>query len=129
MRVHTATTPPPATTTLGRNPTPSTSTKTLYPKKNMGTKTREIVDRLVPFQLMGKAGFSSLGAINRDGNPTNSEHHGQLSLESLPPNPKSRPPHQTVQRTAAVVSSFRPLPPSTPNRCVSQLHPHIFFST
>ena len=34
-------------------------------------------------------------------------------------------PHQTVRRTAAVVSSFRPLPPSTPNRCVSRLHPRI----
>ena len=40
---------------------------------------------------------------------------------------KSRPPHQTVRRTAAVVSSFRPLLPSTPNRCVSRLHPRIFF--
>ena len=40
---------------------------------------------------------------------------------------KSRPLHQTVQRTAAVVSSFCPLPPSTANRCVSRLHPRIVF--
>ena len=54
MRVHTATTPLPATTALGRNPAPSTSTTTLCPKKNMGTKTREMVDRLVPSQHMVK---------------------------------------------------------------------------
>ena len=40
---------------------------------------------------------------------------------------KSRPPHQTVRRTAAVVSSFRPLPPSTPNRCVPTTPAHLFF--
>ncbi|CAM9696178.1 unnamed protein product [Ascophyllum nodosum] len=34
---------------------------------------------------------------------------------------KSRPPHQTVRRTAAVVSSFRPLPPSTPNRMLKEV--------
>ena len=45
---------------------------------------------------------------------------------NLPSKPKNLTPRQTVQRTAAVVSSFRPLPPSTPNRCVSRLHPHIF---
>ena len=71
MRVHTATTPLPATTTLGRNPTPSTSTTTLCPNKNIGTKTQEMVDRLVPFQHIGKAGFSPLCATNRDENPTN----------------------------------------------------------
>ena len=53
MRVHTATTPLPATTALGRNPTPSTSTTTLCPKKNMRTKTREMVDRLAHFQHVG----------------------------------------------------------------------------
>ena len=77
MRVHTATTPLPATTALGRNPTPSASTATLCSTKIMGTKTREMVDRLVPFQHMGKAGFSPLCATNRDGNPTNREHHSQ----------------------------------------------------
>ena len=65
IRLHTATTPLPATTAPGRNPTPSTLTTTLCPKKNMGTKTREMVDRLVPFQHMGKAGFSPLGATNK----------------------------------------------------------------
>ena len=50
MRVHTATTHLPTTTALGRNPTPSTSTTTLY----MGTKTREMVDRLVPLQYKSK---------------------------------------------------------------------------
>ena len=46
----------------------------------MGTKTREMVDRLVPLRHMGEASCSPLGATNRDGNPTNRENHGQLSL-------------------------------------------------
>ena len=92
MRVHTALTPLPTTTALGRNPTPSTSTTTLFPWKNIGTKTREIVDRLVPLQYIGKASCSPLGATNRDGNPTNREHHGRLSLQPPPPNPTISPP-------------------------------------
>ena len=129
MRMHTATTPLPATTALGRNPTPSTSTTMLCPKKNTGTKTREMVDRLVPFQHMGKAGISRRLAQQiemgiRQTGSTMANSPCNLPLQT----PKSRPPHQTVQRTAAaaVVSSFRPLPPSTPNRCVSRLHPRIF---
>ena len=92
MRVHIATTPFPATTALGRNPTPSTSTTMLRPNKNMGTKTREMVDRLVPLQHMGKASCSPLGATNRDGNPTNREHDGRLSLQPPPPNKTISPP-------------------------------------
>ena len=98
MRVHTATTPLPATTALGRN---------------------------------RKAGFSPLVAtyyietgIRQTGSTmTNSPCNLLLQTQ------KSRPPRQTVRRTAAVVSSFRPLSPSTPNRCVSRLHPsaHLFF--
>ena len=126
MRVHTATTPLPTTTVLGRNPTPSTSTTTLCPKKNMGTKMREMVDRLVTLQHMGKTRCSPVGATHRDGNPTNRQHDGQLFLLPSPPNPTISPPYQTVERTAAMVSSFRPLHFSTPNRCVSRLHPHIF---
>ena len=45
------------------------------PEKNTGTKTREMVDRLVPLQHMGRADFSPLGATNRDGNPTNRERN------------------------------------------------------
>ena len=124
--MHTATTPLPATTALGRNPTPSTSTTTLCPEKNMRPKTRKMVDRLVPLQHTGKASCSPLGASNRDGNPTNRENNDHLSFSPPLQTQQPRLPHQTAQRTAAVVSSFRPLPLSIPNRCVSRLHPHIF---
>ena len=60
MRVHTATTPLPATTALGRNPTPSTSTTTLCQMKNMGAKTREMVDRFVPSNTWVKLVFRRL---------------------------------------------------------------------
>ena len=46
----------------------------------MGTKTRKMVDSLVPLQHMGKATRSPLGATIREGNPTNREHQGRLSL-------------------------------------------------
>ena len=52
-----------------RNLTPSTSTTTLCLEQNMGTKTLEMVDRPVPFQHMGKASCSPLGATDRDGSP------------------------------------------------------------
>ena len=78
--MHPATTPLSTTTALGRNTTPSTSTTTLYPDKNMGTKTLEMVDRLVPLQHMGKTSLSPLSATNREGGPTNREHHARLSL-------------------------------------------------
>ena len=127
MRVQTATTPLPATTVLGRNPTPSTSATTLYPKKNMGTKTREMVDRLAPFQhirvkLVSRRLAQQIETGIRQTRSTMVNSPCNIPLQTQ----KSRPPHQTVQRTAAVVSSFRPLPPSTPNRCVSRLHTHIF---
>ena len=129
MRVHTATTPLPARIALGRNLTPSTSTTTLCPKKNMWTKMREMVDRLVPFQNIGKAGFSPLGATNRDGNVTNREHHGQLSLNLPIQTQKSRPFHQIVQRTCR--RSGVVIPPSSPFNTQSVRVPttpaHIFF--
>ena len=78
--MHPATIPLSTTTALGRNTTPSTSTTTLYPDKNMGTKTLEMVDRLVPLQHMGKTSLSLLSATNREGGPTNREHHARLSL-------------------------------------------------
>ena len=123
MRVQTATTPLPTKTALGRNLTPSTSTTTLCAGKNMGPKTREMVDRLVPLQHTGKAGCSPLGATNRDGNPTN--RPTLIITSPSKPNNLAPPPRQTVQRTAAVVSSFRPHLLSAPNRCVSRLYPHI----
>ena len=58
-----------------------------------------------------KAGFSPLGATNRDGNPTNREHHGQLSLEPPPPNPKISPP---PSNRATYCSSGVVIPPSSP---------------
>ena len=125
MRVHTATTPLPAMTTLGRNPTPSRSTATLCPNKNMGTKTREMVDRLVAFQHMGKAGFSPLGATNRDGNPTNSEHHGRLLLVTSPskcvcchPIYSGRQPSGRTKRGRTGGRSNRISPPSFCDSCL-----------
>ena len=128
MRVRTATTPLPATTALGRNPTPSISTTMLCPKKNMGMKTREMVDRFVPFQHIGKAGFSPLGATNRDGNPTNREHHGHLSLQPPPPNPKISPP---PSNRATYCSSGVVIPPfslfNTQSVRVPTTPAHLFF--
>ena len=46
----------------------------------MGTKTLEMVDRLVPLQHMGKTSRSPLSATNKEGGPTNREHHARLSL-------------------------------------------------
>ena len=80
MCVYPATLPFSTTKALGQNPTPSTSTTTLCPEKNMGTKTQEGEDRLVSLQHMGKASCSPLGATNIDENPTNREHRGRLSL-------------------------------------------------
>ena len=82
MRMHMATILIPTTKALAQNLTSSTPTinTTLCPEKNMEPKTRQMVDRLVPLQHTGKASCSPLGATNRDGNPTNREHHSQLSL-------------------------------------------------
>ena len=83
MRVHTATTPLPATTVLGRNPTPSTSGYNALPKEKYGDENAGNGGQTSPLPThMSKAGFSALGATNRDGNPTNKEHHGQLSVKN-----------------------------------------------
>ena len=125
--MHTATTPLPTIKALGRNHlTPSTSTTTLCPEKIMGPKTRKMVDRLVPLHHTGKASCSPLGATNRDGNPTNREHHGQLSLQPPPPNPITSPPQSNRATYCGSSITSPPLLLSAPHRCVSRLYPHIF---
>ena len=111
MRVHTATSPLPTMTALGRNPTPSTSTTVLCPEKNMGTRKRakwrtglslsntwiKLVARRLAQQVKTRIRQTGSTAVY---SPCN------LPLQTQ----QSRPPRQTVQRTAAVVSPFRPIP-------------------
>ena len=128
MRMHTATTLPLTMKALSRNLIPSTSNTTFCPEKSAGPKTREMVDRLVPLQHTGKASCSPLGAKNRDGNPTNWEHHGQLSLKPPSPNPTISPPpsNRTTYCSSDVVipppSSF-----STQSVRVPTIPAHLFF--
>ena len=137
MRVHPNTTSLPTTTALGRNPTPSTSTTTLCSEKNMGAKTREMVDKLVPLQhtMMSKASCSPLGATNRDRNPRNREHHGRpLFLTTCPFQPNNlastTKPCNLLQSWWCRCRHDAPLPfqhPIGDDVIVSRLHPHIFY--
>ena len=76
--MHPATTPIHATTALGRNATPSTATTTLCHEDVMGMTTRDVVDRLVSLQHMGKASRSPLGATSQEKNPLSRENHDRL---------------------------------------------------
>ena len=127
MRVHPAKTPLLITPTLGRNPTPSTPTTAHCPEKNMGTKRREMVDVLFTLQDMSSLLIVACRLAQqiemgiRQTGSTTANFFCNLPL----PNEQSRLPHHSVQRTVVVVSLFRRLPLSTPNRCMSRLHPHI----
>ena len=85
-------------------------------ENNMGTKTREMVGRLVSLQNVGKASCSPLGATNRDANPTIRDTKANSPCNLPLQTQQSRSSYQTVQCTAAVVSSFHPSPLSAPNR-------------
>ena len=104
MCVHTAMTPLPATTALGRNPTPSTSTTTLCPKKNMRRRRGKWWIGLSPSNTRVKLVSCRLAhqietAIRQTGSTmANSPCNLPLQTQKFRP-----PPHQTVQRTAAVV--------------------------
>ena len=131
MRVHPATTPLPTTTALGRNPIPSTSITRLCPENNTGRKTREMVDRLVPLQHMGKASARRLAQQIETG----IRQTGSTMADSLCNLPiqtqQSRLYHQTVQRTAAGVWCNVVILPSSPFntqsvRVPTSLHAQIF---
>ena len=94
----------------------------------MGLETPEMASRLVPLQHTGKASYSPLGATNRDGNPTNREHHGQLSLQPPPPNQIISP---LSSNRATYCSSGAVIPPrspfSTQSVGVSTIPAHLLF--
>ena len=73
--MHPATAPIHATTALGRNATPLTTTTTLCHENVMGMTTRDVVDKLVYLQHMGKASRLPLGETSQEKNPLSRENH------------------------------------------------------
>ena len=127
MRVHTATTPLPLRQLSTGTPLPRNQLQRTAQRKIWGRKRGKWWTGLFPSNTWVNLDARHLAQQIETGiRPTGSttvNSHRNLPLQSQ----QSRPPHPTVQRTAAVVSSFRPLPLSIPNRRVSRLHPpHIF---
>ena len=87
----------------GQNHTPSTSTTTQCPEKNRGTKTRKMVERLVPLQHTSTKTSCSLLLVQqietgtRQTGSTTGNSPCNLPLQTQQPHP----PHHTVQSTAA----------------------------
>ena len=126
MRVHTAPTPLPTRRLSAGTPLPRHQLQCSALRKIWGRKRGKWWTGLSPSNTWVKLVARRLAQQIKTGirytGSTTANSTCNLPLQTQ----QSRPPHQTVQRTAVVVSSFHPLSLSTPTRCVSRLHPHIF---